>query len=335
MIKKIGKISKNMVLAGNFALSLGLVGVGLPVFPAHAMVQEQDSTLTEELQTLLKDYQELQAMNEDTSAIEKQISARILLLKEEIKTFIEQSFDIPITLDGELLVYEKTIQDLAEVTESDPEDENLWNQLHVQTIDGKKVYSYRKTMICRLDVDEESFMELVRFVNTKKLYPMDQLETLLSHYETAKSIHYGYRLSLFTIIDEKMNPNMNEETTIYTGTVFNNTEYSYRTDDLIKRILLKLKTDYVERTGSTFPPYEYIIRKVEGKWLIIHTKTGATDFLSEEEASVCSAVGKVQMCFDSDHLLENSKDSDAKIESMQYALEDYLEYKKKKKATSY
>lgn len=326
-----GKIHlpKKMIFVGNFALSAilainlsGCVDVEALKIPSSSYVE---STIPEELETLIKDCAELERMNQNTINVEKQISARIILLKEELRAFVEQALDVDVTLDGELLTYEKVTREKKYIDEEiSITDPNWSKKIGVQTENGYSFYYYTKKDLYQLDVDEECMMALIRFINSKKTPTVDEILSVLESYEQAKEISYGYRTAYLTCIDEKAEVGKNRETTVYTGTVFNNTQYSFRTVELIDKILLKAKTDYISRTGSTYPATEYITDCVEGRWLIIHEKTGATDLLSAEESQLCQAVADVEACLDENGLLANDKKSDFQIETLQYVLEEYL-----------
>ncbi len=284
-----------------------------------------ESTVPQELEILLRDCQELEEMNRNTTSVEKQISARIILLKEELRKFIEQSLDIPVVLDGELLTYEVVTKERKYIDEEiGITDPNWPKEIGVQVENGKSFYYYINRTIYQFDVDEESLMTLIRFINLKKTPTPQEILDVLKCYKEAKKINYGYRTAYLTCIDEKAEIGKNRETTVYTGTIFNNTQYSKRTTDLINKIYMKVKTDYVNRTKSTYPVSEYILECIEGRWLIIHEETGATDLLSDEESNLCTSARAVEACLDQNGILANEKQVDMRIENLQYALEAYF-----------
>lgn len=331
-IKQLPKKYK-LVVGGVLAATMLTASVAAEslVEPVTREVGVGESTVADELETLLKDYQELEEMAYDTEGAEKEISARIILLKAEIRTFIESTLDLPVTLDGELLTYEESSQEKKYIDEEIGILEPDWpEKIGVQEENGFSFYYYTKRTIYQFDVDEDCLMSLIRFVNSKTAPTQDSLLEVLRNYRTAKEISYGYRTAFLTCIDEKSEVGKNRETTVYTGTIFNNSQYSLRTNNLIEKILLKIKSDYVERTGSTYSPTEYVIKKVDGRWLIIHSQTGATDLLSDEEGQLCGAVGQVQLCMDENGLLSNDKNTDFQIEVLQGVLEQYLTKKEEK-----
>lgn len=298
MVKMGMSMPNKMIFVGNYKI-LPIVVVDMPSYVSESYKR---STIPTEIETLLRDCKELEEMNQNTVSVEKQISARLILLKEEMRTFVEQALDVPVTLDGELLTYET----------------------------NSKEEGYTKRTIYQLDVDEESMLALIRFINSKKTPTADEILMVLKSYETAKDISFGYRTSYLTSIDEKAEVGKNRETTVYTGTIFNNTEYSLRTRDLMDKISLKILTDYVSRTGSTYSLSEYVIKSVDDRWLIVHEKTGATDLLTEAESSLCKAVSDVQSCLDGKGILANNKKTDFQIETLQSVLEEYLKRKEEK-----
>lgn len=328
-MNKIGKkFPKKMRLVGNFALSalltIGLSGCVKNV-DALAPTYYVESTVPAELEILIHDCKELEAMNKNTESVERQISARIILLKEELRAFLEQSLDVPVTLDGELLTYETISREKKYIDEEiGITDPNWPREIGVQEEDGYSFYYYTKRTLYQLDVDEECMMTLIRFINSKKTPTSEEILKVLKSYDAAKDISYGYRTAYLTCIDEKAEVGKNTETTVYTGTIFNNTEYSLRTIDLTDKILLKVRSDYIARTGSTAEPEDYLLTAIEGKWLIVHRETGATDLLDERESELCVAVTNVQLCLDHKGMLANSKEVDIRIETLQNVLESYL-----------
>ncbi len=328
-MSKIGKkFPKKMIFVGNFALSV-LLTVGLSGCVKEAEVVTPpsyvESSLPTELETLINDCKELEEMNKNTASVEKQISARTILLKEELRLFIEQSLDVPVTLDGQLLTYEEISKERKAIDEEiGITDPNWARDIGVFEENGCSFYYYTKRTIYQLDVDEECMMTLIRFVNSKKAPTASEILIAIECYEQAKKISYGYRTAYLTCIDEKAEVGKNTETTVYTGTIFNNTEYSLRTIDLTDKILLKVRADYVVRTGSKAKPEDYLLTAIDGKWLIVHRETGATDLLDERESELCIAVTNVQLCLDHKGMLANSKEVDIRIETLQNVLEEYL-----------
>lgn len=303
MVKMGNKLPNKMIFVGNFVLG-PMVVVDLP---SYISASHKKSTIPTEIEILLRDCKELEEMNQNTSSVEKQISARLILLKEEMRVFLEQTLDVPVTLDGELLTYET-------VSKENSEEHG----------------NYTKRTIYQLDVDEDCMMSLIRFINSKKTPTSEEIMAVLRSYEKAKEISYGYRTSYLTSIDEKKDAGKNRETTVYTGTIFNNTEYSLRTRELIDRISLKIIMDYVSRTGSSYPVSEYVTKCVDDRWLIVHEQTGATDLLNDEESRLCKAVSDVQNCLNASGILANDKKSDFQIETLQNILEAYLKRKEEK-----
>lgn len=334
-INRRGKIPSRITLVKSLSVLLLTTTILLPSSEANIVEVPIDTyvetTVPQELEILLRDCQELEEMNRNTTSVEKQISARIILLKEELRKFIEQSLDIPVVLDGELLTYEviskerKYIDEEIEIT-----DPNWSKEIGMQVEDGISFYYYTSRTIYQLDVDEEALMTLIRFINLKKTPTPQEILEVLKCYEEAKETSYGYRTAYLTCIDEKAEIGKNRETTVYTGTIFNNTQYSKRTTDLIQKIYLKVKTDYVNRTKSTYTASEYVLECIEGRWLIIHEVTGATDLLSSDESNLCNAARAVENCLDENGILANEKQVDMRIETLQYTLEDYLTKKSEK-----
>ena len=324
-IKSRGNIPKKFKLIGNFMM-IGALAIGIPTACSDAQAMEvpaiieEESTLPEEIQILIRDYEELEDMEKDTSAVQQEIHTREESLKTEVRTFLEQLFETE-----KVETARKEIDEEIEITDPD------WPQkIGLEIIDGISSYPYQKKTIYQLDTEEETLETLIRFASSKKTYSREELGKVVESYEQAKEISYGYRMAYLTCIDEKSNPEVNMETTVYTGTIFNNTAYSKRTKDLLDKTLLKVKTDYVTRTQSTYEPEEYIIKKVDGHWLIIHKKTGATDLLGEEEAKLCGAVGQVQLCYHEDGVLANTKKTDFQIEMLQNVLNEYLQKEEEK-----
>lgn len=284
---------------------------------------EEINDLLEQLHTLLDDIEELKGMEKDTVLIENEIRTRILDLKIKTREQIESSLDIPVILDGELLTFEKAIKKKRYI-DYDQTDENLLSRVEIKNDSYKDYYYYIEKDIYHLDVDEENLMTSIRFVNSKKEYTEDSLRKALNSIAYLCVTDYGYRLNYVTTQEKKQNIE-----NIYTGTIFNNSSYSFKTFNLIEKIYLKIKEDYMIRVGSSFEIEDYIIHKVENHWLIINKKTGATDLLNESECSICEVAYTVEECFDKENILDNSRKTDYRIEILQKVVSEYILNKKK------
>ena len=328
VVKRMGNIPSNISFLDNFSQSA--VTLFAPIFPTSKGEEKEESSLresslSEELRLLIKDCQELSDMHKDTKLVEKEIASRVKLLKDEIRQFIESIVNLPVYLDGELLTYEETTRERVDVTSQ--EEETKLGNIRLYEEKGKKFYYYTQKTIYQLDVDEEELLDLIHFVNAREAYTKRELLDILKAYQQAQATSYGYRMAYLTSIDEKTT-DANTETTVYTGTVFNNTEYSKKNHEFLKKILLKVKADYVSRTHSTYPKEQYIIKRVKGKFLIVHTPTGATDLLTDDESNFVIAISHVRRCYDKNNLLINDKRSDFQIDVLQQVLEEYLQKKK-------
>ncbi len=322
-IKRYGNVPSKMKLL-RVGLAAAMMVVTFSTVKVEAASDKTVNTLPEEITILVHDYQELDEMGKDTSAVEKEIYTRVLLLKREIRRFLEGLIDKPVKIEGDLLVSETNTKKKKKVEEELGTTIPDWSKkIGVFEEDGENYYCYYEKIIYQLDIDEPSLTALLHFINSQTEYTEEELLEVVKQYQLAQQISYGYRTAYLTCIDEKANPEENTETTIYTGTIFDNTQYSKQTSELIQKILLTVKTDYVARTGSTYEPSSYVIRKVDGHWLIIHSETGATDLLNEQEAKLCGAVGQVQLCYQ-DGLLANNKKTDFQIYMLQQVLQEYF-----------
>lgn len=283
---------------------------------------EEINDLLEQLHTLLDDLEELKEMNKETLLIEKQIDSRVTTLKTGARDLIESSFDVPVILDGELLTYEKAIKKKRYV-DYDKMDSELLSKIEIKKNSYKDYYYYIEKEIYHLDIDEENLMITIRFINSKKEHQSDELRTALNAIAHVCVISYGYRLVFVTSIEKKLNIE-----NIYTGTIFNNSAYSTKTYNLIEKLFLKLKEDYIIRVNSSFEISDYVIHKIEYHWLIINKKTGATDVLNEAESGICEVANSVSLCFNEDNILENTRRTDSRIERLQKIVEEYILLKK-------
>lgn len=284
---------------------------------------EEINDLLEQLHTLLDDLEELKAMNKDISLVIEQMNNRLLDLKIKTREQIESSFDIPVILDGELLTFEKAIKKKRYI-DYDNMDDKILSRVEIKTDSYKDYYYYIEKDIYHLDVDEENLMLSIRFVNSKKELSSENLKRCLNAIAHMCVTSYGYRLAFVTTQEKKQNIE-----NIYTGTVFNNSIYSLRTYNLIEKLFLKIKEDYIIRVNSSFEINDYMIHKIENHWLIINKKTGATDILDEDESNICEVAYAVEECFDSENVLENSRKTDYRIERLQKIVEEYIISKKR------
>lgn len=283
---------------------------------------EEINDLLEQLHTLLDDYEELLDMNKDTTNVEQEIDSRVRSLKIKVREQIENSFDIPVILDGELLTFEKAVKRKKYVDEEDI-DKNILDKINIKNDGDRSYYYYLEKEIYHLEVDEEHLMTTIRFLNSKKEWEKDTLSEILNAIAHVCVISYGYRLTFEGVVEKKLNVE-----NFYTGTVFNNSSYSSRTYSLLDKLFLKIAKDYIERVKSSYDVSDYIIHKVEDRWLIINRKNGATDILNEEESEICEAANNVTECFDNDNILENNRNTDIQIERLQRVIEKYISIQK-------
>lgn len=284
---------------------------------------EEINDLLEQLHTLLDDYKELLDMDKDTTDVEQEIDSRVRSLKIKTREQIENSFDIPVILDGELLTFEKAVKRRKYV--DNDIDPNTLENINVKNDGERDYYYYLEKEIYHLDVDEEYLMTAIRFVNSKKDWEADTLSNILNAIAHICVISYGYRLTFEGLVEKRLNVE-----NVYTGTVFNNSSYSSRTYTLLDKLFLKLAEDYIKRVKSSYDIGDYIIHKVENRWLIINRKNGATDILNEEESEICEVANNVTECFDEENVLENNKNTDVQIERLQRVVEKYIRKQKEK-----
>ncbi len=283
---------------------------------------EEINDLLEQLHTLLDDYEELLDMDKDTSNVEREIDDRVRSLKIKTREQIENSLDIPVILDGELLTFEKAVKRRKYIDEEEISDEVL-DKINVKSDGERDYYYYLEKEIYHLDVDEEYLMTAIRFVNSRKEWDADTLLNALNAIAHICVISYGYRLTFEGVVEKRLNVE-----NVYTGTVFNNSSYSSRTYSLLDKLFLKLAEDYIKRVKSSYDIGDYIIHKVEDRWLIINRKNGATDILNEDESEMCEYANNVTECFDEDNVLENNKNTDVQIEKLHRLVERYIRIKK-------
>lgn len=283
---------------------------------------EAINDLLEQLHTLLDDYEELLDMDKDTSNVEREIDNRVRSLKIKTREQIENSLDIPVILDGELLTFEKAVKRRRYIDEEEISNEEL-EKINVKNDGERDYYYYLEKEIYHLDVDEEYLMMAIRFVNSRKEWDAETLPNVLNAIAHICVISYGYRLTFEGVAEKRLNVE-----NLYTGTVFNNSSYSSRTYNLLDKLFLKLAGDYIKRVKSSYDISDYIIHKVEDRWLIINRKNGATDILNEEESEMCEYANNVTECFDDDNVLENNKNTDVQIEKLHSLVERYIRIKK-------
>lgn len=279
---------------------------------------EEINDLLEQLHTLLDDYEELLDMDKDTTKVEYEIDSRVRSLKIKTREQIENSFDIPVILDGELLTFEKAVKRKKYVDESNLE-KTMLDKINIKNDGERDYYYYLEKEIYHLDVDEEYMMTAIRFLNSKKEWEKDTLSDILNAIAHVCVISYGYRLTFEGIVEKKLNVE-----NVYTGTVFNNSSYSSKIYNLLDKLFLNIAQDYIRRVRSSYDVSDYIIHKVEEHWLIINRKNGATDILNEEESEMCEYANRVTSCFNEDNVLENSKNTDIQIGKLQNKIEKYL-----------
>lgn len=281
-------------------------------------MMEEINDLLEQLHTLLDDYEELLDMDKDTTKVEYEIDSRVRSLKIKTREQIENSFDIPVILDGELLTFEKAVKRKKYVDESNLE-KTMLDKINIKNDGERDYYYYLEKEIYHLDVDEEYMMTAIRFLNSKKEWEKDTLSDILNAIAHVCVISYGYRLTFEGRVEKKLNVE-----NVYTGTVFNNSSYSSKIYNLLDKLFLNIAQDYIRRVRSSYDVSDYIIHKVEEHWLIINRKNGATDILNEEESEMCEYANRVTACFDEDNVLENSKNTDIQIGKLQQKIEKYL-----------
>lgn len=279
---------------------------------------EAINDLLEQLHTLLDDYEELLDMDKDTKDIENEIDYRVHDLKIKTREQIEKSLDIPVILDGELLTYEKAIKRRRYVDKEDIEQDIL-DKIRIKNDGERDYYYYLEKEIYHLDVDEENLMTAIKFVNSKKAWQKDTLGNILNAIARICVISYGYRLDFEDVVEKRLNVE-----NIYTGTIFNNSSYSKITYNLLNRLFQKIAEDYIGRAKSSYDISDYIIHKVEDRWLIINRQNGATDILKEKESQICELANCVTECFDEDNILKNDKNTDIRIEKLQRMIEKYI-----------
>lgn len=281
---------------------------------------EELNDLLEQLHTLLDDYIELLDMDKDTSDIEAEIDSRVRALKIKTREQIEKSFDIPLILDGALLTFEKAIKRKRYLKN---EDDSIRDKVNVKTDGDREYYYYLEKEVYHFDVEEENLKTAIKFVNSKREWHKDTLKDILDAIARICVISYGYRLTFETSIEKRLNVEK-----IYTGTVFNNSSYSSKTYNLLDKLFQKIAEDYIKRVKSSYEICDYVIHKVEDRWLIINRQNGSTDILNSEESEICEVANNVTECFDEDNVLRNNKNTDVKIEKLQTVVEGYIRRKK-------
>jgi hypothetical protein len=285
---------------------------------------EQLENLLSQIITLSKDYEELRAMEKDTTLVEEEIQARVRHLRVKARDLVENSLDIPALLDGELLIYEKSIKRRKYINEKTPQE--VLDMVDVKSDGHGEFYFYMDREVYRLDVEEANLMAAIRFINFKQEYPLEKLPAIIEALRTVARTSYGYRLTLAS-----SNNDVIDGEDIYTGTVFNNSLYSKRSYALLEKLLLKLKDDYIERTNSSYSTLDYIVQHAEKLWLIINIKNGATDVLTEDEEKICRAAFDLKECFNEKNILANDRKTDEMIERLQVVVIHFLEKKNQTK----
>jgi len=222
-------------------------------------------------------------------------------------------------LDGELLTYEKSVKKKAYVHPDKTDIEGI----EILNDGDHDYYYYMEKDIYRLDIYEKGLMQVIRFINYKKDFPIESLSSVITAIRKVESSSYGYRLSLISTTKNK-----HDVENIYTGTIFNNTRYSLRCYDLIEKLLLKIKDDYIIRINSPYSTLDYMIQPVNNYLLIINIKTGIADILNEEESSICRVAFDVKRCFNEEDTLINDSTVDIKIEDLQAVVREYIEKRK-------
>lgn len=286
-------------------------------------MMEEINELLEQIHALLDDYEELLEMEKDTTKVEKEIDDRVRSLKIKTRVQIESSFDIPVILDGELLTFEKAIKKRKYI--DDEFDRAKLDNISIKNDGDRDYYYYLEKEIYHLDIDEEYMMTAIRFINSKKDWDKNYLSEVLNAIAHLCVISYGYRLVFEGTIEKKLNVE-----NFYTGTVFNNSSYSTKTYNLLDKLFLKIAEDYIKRIKSSYDIGDYIIHKVENRWLVINRKNGATDILEGDESKMCEIANDVVECFDEDNILKNSESTDERIKILQQAVELYIRSLNKK-----
>lgn len=286
-------------------------------------MMEEINELLEQIHALLDDYEELLEMEKDTTKVEKEIDDRVRSLKIKTRVQIESSFDIPVILDGELLTFEKAIKKKKYI--DDEFDRAKLDNISIKNDGDRDYYYYLEKEIYHLDIDEEYMMTAIRFINSKKDWDKNYLSEVLNAIAHLCVISYGYRLVFEGTIEKKLNVE-----NFYTGTVFNNSSYSIKTYNLLDKLFLKIAEDYIKRIKSSYDIGDYIIHKVENRWLVINRKNGATDILEGDESKMCEIANDVVECFDEDNILKNSESTDERIKILQQAVELYIRSLNKK-----
>ncbi len=286
-------------------------------------MMEEINELLEQIHALLDDYEELLEMEKDTTKVEKEIDDRVRSLKIKTRVQIESSFDIPVILDGELLTFEKAIKKKKYI--DDEFDRAKLDNISIKNDGDRDYYYYLEKEIYHLDIDEEYMMTAIRFINSKKDWDKNYLSEVLNAIAHLCVISYGYRLVFEGTIEKKLNVE-----NFYTGTVFNNSSYSTKTYNLLDKLFLKIAEDYIKRIKSSYDIGDYIIHKVENRWLVINRKNGATDILEGDESKMCEIANDVVECFDEDNILKNSESTDERIKILQQAVELYIRSLNKK-----
>ena len=293
------------------------------------MIQKVEAVQLESIMTqlisLINDYIELCDMKKDTTLIETEIQSRIVVLKALTRDLIENSLDIAVMLDGELLIYEKSIKKKKYI-ERDKMSQEVISRLDIHNDGNEDYYFYLEKEVYRLDIEEENLMAAIRFVNYKKVYPIENISKAIKAIRKVVVTAYGYRLSYATVAQKQLDTEK-----IYTGTVFNNTSYSKRSHALLEKLMLKLVEDYIIRINSSYSTLDYVIHQVGERWLIINLCTGVTDVLNEQEIVIAHAAFDLKACFDENNILANDRKTDDVIEKLQAIVIDYLE---KRKATT-
>ena len=80
---------------------------------------------------------------------------------------------------------------------------------------------------------------------------------------------------------------------------------------MLDKLFQKVAEDYIKRVKSSYEISDYIIHKVEERWLIINRQNGSTDILNKEETEICDVANSVTECFDESNILRNNRNTDA------------------------